>query len=317
VRGRNLNRRIAGLCLLTAAAVSSASARRHAGAAAETAAFDGTRAFNVLKRLVDFGPRPSGSNQLALARQWMIAQLRQSGAEVEEDRFVAHTPVGQLAMANVIAKFPGTKPGIVIVAGHYDTARIPNVAFVGANDGGSSAALVMELARAVAGRKFPFTLWLVLFDGEEATQQWSNSDSLYGSRHMVERLSDKGRLGRVKALILVDMVGDAKLTIYRDANSTPWLTDLTFTTAHQLGYGKVFLNEKQGYGDDHIPFVDAGVAAVDLLGNVGPAAPSAPFGSYWHTAQDTVGHCSAASLTIVGRVVLASLDALGRSPHVQ
>ncbi len=304
-------------CLLMAYFACSALAKHPAAAPAAPPAFDAQRAFENLKRLVEFGPRPSGSNQLAQARQWVLGQLRQTGAEIEEDRFVASTPIGELPMSNLIVKIPGTKPGIVIVAGHYDTARIPGVDFLGANDGGSSAAVVMELARAAAARKYPFTLWLVLFDGEEAAQQWSDSDSLYGSRHLAARLSDSGELGRVKAMILVDMVGDAKLKIYRDSNSTAWLNDLVFDAAQRLGYSKVFLNQEQGYVDDHMPFVNAGVAAVDLLGNVGPASQSSSFGAYWHSAQDTVGHCSAASLAIVGRVVLASLDALGHSPHLQ
>lgn len=296
---------------MIAAVVCPAFAKKTAAAAARIADFDGQRAFADLKHLVDFGARPAGSNQLALARQWMLGELKKTRADIEEDKFVATTPIGQLAMDNLIAKFPGTNSDIVIIAGHYDTARIPNVNFVGANDGGSSAALLLELARAVSGRKYPFTLWLVFFDGEEAAQQWTDTDSLYGSRHLVARLSDSGELGRVKAMILVDMIGDTKLSIYRDSNSTPWLTDLVFTAAHQLGYSKVFLDEQQGYGDDHMPFVNAGVAAVDLLGNVGPPAPASAFGKYWHTAQDTANHCSAASLGIVGRVVLASLEALG------
>jgi Zn-dependent M28 family amino/carboxypeptidase len=304
-------------CLCAVALLCLASARPLAAAQRESPAFSGGRAFEYLKQLVAFGPRPSGTNELADARKWMIAQLRQTGAQVEQDRFVADTPIGPLPMSNLIVKIPGTTPGVVIVAGHYDTARIAKVRFVGANDGGSSAAVLMELARALEGHKYPFTVWLVFFDGEEAAQQWSNTDSLYGSRHMVERLSASGGLSQIKAMILVDMVGDRKLKIFRDDNSTGWLNDLVFSAAHRLGYAGVFLNEKQAYGDDHIPFVNAGVAAVDLLGNVGPDSPSSSFGAYWHTAQDTVEHCSAVSLTIVGRVVLAALADLAQSPQLK
>lgn len=301
-------------CLSAAVLVCACGARQLEAAPRELPAFNGGRAFDDLKRLVAFGPRPSGSKPLAAARQWMIGELRQTGARVEQDRFTASTPIGPLEMANLVAKFPGAQPEVVIVAGHYDTARIPHVPFLGANDGGSSAALLLELGRGLAGHKFPFSVWLVFFDGEEAAQQWSDADSLYGSRHFVQQLSASGGLGRVRAMILVDMVGDANLEIYRDANSTPWLTDIIFTAAHRLGYGKVFLNEKQAYGDDHIPFVNSGVAAADLLGNVGPATPSSSFGSYWHTARDTVEHCRAASLTMVGRVVIAALGDLANSP---
>jgi glutaminyl-peptide cyclotransferase len=281
-------------------------------AAEKLPAFNGGRAFQDLKHLVSFGPRPSGSARLAEARQWVMAQLRLTGADVEEDRFTASTPIGTLEMANVIAKFPGDGRNVVILAGHYDTARIPGVRFVGANDGASSAALLMEMARALRGQKYPFSVWLVFFDGEEATRQWSSTDSLYGSRHLVERLSGNGDLARVQAMILVDMIGDAKLAIPRDENSTRWLNDLVFGAAKNLGYSRYFPKGPQAIDDDHIPFVNAGVSAVDLIDlNYGPG------NSYWHSDQDTVEHCSPTSLTIVGRVVLASLADLAKLPHLK
>lgn len=305
-------------CLMVASFASPACAKSRVAVRIPPPDFNGQRAFEDLKRLVAFGARPSGSNQLANARQWMLGQLRQTGSQIEEDKFVASTPIGQLAMNNLIAKFPGTGSNIVIVAGHYDTARIPEVNFLGANDGGSSAALLLELARAAAGHKYPFTLWLVFFDGEEATERWSDSDSLYGSRHLVQKLSASGELARVQAMLLVDMVGDAKLNIYRETNSTGWLNDLIFGKAKELGYARNFLADERAIEDDHIPFLNAGVAAVDLIDfEYGPVTPASSGGKYWHSALDTVEHCSPASLAIVGRVVLASLGALGRSPHLQ
>lgn len=277
--------------------------------------FDGARAFAELKRLAEFGPRPAGSKALGDARQWIVRGLRKDGLKVEEDSFVAATPAGNIPMTNLVAKIPGARSRVLILAGHYDTAPLKD--FVGANDGGSSAAALFELARVLSRRKNGLTLWLVFFDGEEAVRQWSESDSLYGSRHLAEKLTASGELGSIGAMILVDMIGDAKLNIDRDGNSTPWLTDLIFTAAHQLGYGKVFLDERSAYGDDHIPFVNAGVAAVDLLGNVGPVSPSASFGSYWHTTKDTADKCSPRSLTIVGRVVMASIEELEKSPQLK
>lgn len=301
---------IAPCCLL--AMMAGVPARPLAASAVGPHAFSGGRAFEDLKHLVGFGPRPSGSPALARAREWMIGQLRQTGATVEEDRFVASTPLGQLSMSNLIVKIPGTRPDIVIVGGHYDTARIPNVAFVGANDGGSSAALLMELARALQGQKYPYTVWLVFFDGEEAVQHWTDSDKLYGSRHFVRELSAKGELARVQAMILLDMVGDAKLGIHREYSSTPWLTKTVFKAAQELGYSRYFLNSPQAIDDDHVPFLNAGVSAVDLID-----FEYGPNNSYWHSAQDTVEHCSATSLTIVGRVVLATLDELAKSPRLK
>jgi len=274
--------------------------------------FSGRRAFADLKRLVAFGPRPSGSPALAKSRQEIIRQLEQAGAQVEEDSFAAATPLGSVPMTNLIAKLPGTRPQVVIVAGHYETKRFDDFAFVGANDGGSSAAFLLELARVLARRKNALTFWLVFFDGEEAFEQFTATDGLYGSRHLVARLTANGELSRVEAMILVDMIGDAKLNICRDHNSTPWLTDLVFQSARHLGYSKYFSDEPRAYEDDHVPFVNAGVSAVDLLD-----FDYGPNNSYWHTPQDTVDKCSPTSLTIVGRVVLAALEELEKTARLK
>jgi Zn-dependent M28 family amino/carboxypeptidase len=280
------------------------------GAAGPAETFDGVRAFADLKHLVSYGPRPAGSTALAESRRWIMAQLKLTGAQVEEDSFRASTPVGAIPMTNLIAKFPGTKSKVVMVTGHYDTKRFDGFRFVGANDGASSAALLLELARALQGRKHELTYWLVFFDGEEAVREWTDTDSVYGSRHLVQKLSADGELGRIQAMILVDMIGDSHLVIHREASSTPWLTDLVFTAAHRLGYTKEFLDSPSGVGDDHIPFLNAGVAAVDLI-------DFDPADGYWHTAKDTLEHCSPRSLTIVGRVVLATLADLEKSPRTK
>lgn len=277
----------------------------HGAGPSEHASFNGGRAFEDLKRLVALGPRPSGSPALAKARAEIIRQLKQTGVTAEEDSFVASTPFGSVPMTNLIARMPGERPQIVILAGHYETKRFDAFPFVGANDGGSSAAFLIEMARVLATGKNTFTYWLVFFDGEEAFQQFSETDGLFGSRHLVQKLTSSGELSRIHAMILVDMVADAKLNVYRDMNSTPWLTDLVFGTARRLNYGQHFLDEQRAYEDDHIPFINAGVSAVDLLD-----LDYGPNNRYWHTAQDTIDKCSPASLTIVGRVVLAALEEL-------
>jgi Zn-dependent M28 family amino/carboxypeptidase len=228
---------------------------------------------------------------------------------VEEDSFVADTPVGPIPMTNLIARFRGSRRETVIVAGHYDTKRFDGFRFVGANDGGSSAAFLVELARVLGGRQHALNYWLVFFDGEEAVRDWSSTDSVYGSRHLVEKLSASGELSRIQALILVDMIGDAQLRVPRENGSTPWLNDLVSSVAQRLGYGKYFAGSQGPIGDDHVPFINAGVSAVDLID-----LDYGPNNSYWHTAQDTLDHCSPLSLTIVGRVVTATLDALEKSP---
>jgi Zn-dependent M28 family amino/carboxypeptidase len=278
--------------------------------AAEPAGFSGARAFEDLKHLVGFGPRPSGSAALIQTRQWLISELRGAGAQVEEDSFVANTPLGPIPMTNLIAKFRGSRRETVIVAGHYDTKRFDAFRFLGANDGGSSAALLVELARVLGGRQNALNYWLVFFDGEEAVRDWSGTDSLYGSRHLVEELSASGELSRIEVLILVDMIAGAPLRIPREDRSTPWLTDLVFAVAQRLGYSKYFVNRQEAVDDDHMPFIDAGVSAVDLIDlDYGPNR------SYWHSAQDTLEHCSPQSLAIVGRVVTATLIELEKSSH--
>ena len=274
--------------------------------------FMGGRAFEDLKRLVAFGPRPAGSAALVKARQEIIRQLKLTGVGVEEDSFTAATPLGNVPMTNLIARVPGERQQVVIIAGHYETKRFEGVPFVGANDGGSSAAFLIELARVLSQRTNKLTYWLVFFDGEEAFVEFTGTDGLYGSRHLVQKLTASGELSRIQAMILVDMIADAKLNIHREYNSTPWLTDRVFGAAHRLGYQKYFQDEVRAYEDDHIPFVNAGVAAVDLLD-----FDYGPDNRYWHTAQDTIDKCSPFSLTIVGRVVLGTLDDLEGPPRAK
>jgi Zn-dependent M28 family amino/carboxypeptidase len=287
--------------------------------AADPFAFNGGRAFADLQHLAGLGPRPAGSKTLEASRAWIIGQLEKAGRKVTQDSFVGQTPIGNIPMANLIAEIPGSEPRhIVMIAGHYDTKLENSFRFVGANDGGSSAAFLLEMARELSQTRHKLTYWIVLFDGEEAVQNWSATDSLYGSRHFVQKLTANGELSRIQAMILVDMIGDAHLDIHWDQNSTGWLNKLVFGQADRLGYSQYFLRQQPvGMDDDHIPFVQAGVSAVDLIDfTYGPDNNSSP-GRYWHTAEDTVQHCSPSSLTIVGRVVKAALSQLESSPRVQ
>jgi Zn-dependent M28 family amino/carboxypeptidase len=206
----------------------------------------------------------------------------------------------------VIGVIHGENPTVVILAGHYDTATIAGARFVGANDGGSSAAFLLEMARVLHRRTNKFTYWLVFFDGEEALKQWTASDSLYGSRHLAEKLSRKGKLGQIKALILLDMVADRHLSILRESNSTGWLSDTVFRSASTLGYGSLFSGGTFPVEDDHKPFLAKGIPSVDII-------DLTPFRSYHHTAQDSIDKCDPESLTVVGRVVLTTLAELERT----
>jgi len=280
--------------------------RHRAEVLATVTEFNGERAFNDLRQLVQLGPRPASSESLERARAYIERQLSAAGADIREDPFVAATPMDKVPMVNVIGAINGENPTVVILAGHYDTARIDGVQFLGANDGGSSAALLLEMARVLHRRMNKFTYWLVFFDGEEALKKWTANDSLYGSRHLAEKLASDGKLGQMKAMILVDMVADRHLNILRESNSTAWLSDLVFKTARTLGYSKAFSGGMFPVEDDHLPFLAKGIPSVDII-------DLTPFGSYHHTAQDSIDKCSPESLAVVGRVVLGTIAELERT----
>ncbi len=300
---------IAGL-ILSAVAIGAAIVahlRSQSVLAEVTAGFDGALAFKDLTHLVALGPRPPGSPAIEHAREYITAQLVRAGAEVQHDPFTASTPDGPIPMLNIIGDLPGQSSKVVIVAGHYDTARIKGIEFVGANDGGSSAAELLELVRVLAGRDHTFTYWLVFFDGEEAIEHWSPSDSLYGSRHFVETLRGSGKLGNIQAVVLLDMVGGRDPQFRPEGNSTPWLRDVVFRSADRLGYRDAFPSGGAlPVEDDHLPFLAAGVPAVDIV-------DFAPFlRGYHHTAKDTIDRCSPDTLAMVGGVVLVTLGDLER-----
>ena len=270
---------------------------------------DGARAFAHVKALVDLGPRPSGSEALEKARLYLLAELKKAGLEGERDSFEGATPIGPIRFENLLATIPGESPRTILLAGHYDTKRFEEFRFVGANDGGSSAALVLELARVLAARGKPrATLRFAFFDGEEAIREWTATDSLYGSRHLAGRWKKDGILANVQAMVLFDMVGDRDLQIVGETRSTAWLRAFLAQAAADLGHGAKFFKRQLALEDDHIPFLDAGVpAAIDLIDYAYGPPQGAGAGAYWHSAEDTLDKISAESLEVVGDVVLRAL----------
>lgn len=263
--------------------------------AAQAREFSGARAMEFARKVVSFGPRPPGSAALRNLREYLVAQLKTRGCQVTEDAFTASTPRGAIRMANIIARFPGKSARAVVLTGHYDTKWMPHIRFVGADDGGSSTAFLLEMAEVLQDMPHAEDIYLVWFDGEEAFGNWSDTDSLYGSRHLTGKWAGDGTLSRVQALINVDMIGDKDLDIMQEENSTESLRKRIWDTAKRLGYGKYFLDTGGPTEDDHIPFLKAGVNAVDLI----------DFDkSYWHTAQDTIDKLSAHSFEVVGTVLL-------------
>ncbi|NDD63289.1 MAG: M28 family peptidase [Acidobacteria bacterium] len=290
-------------------AVSSASEERPVAAPPATG-FEGERAFAHVRAQVDLGPRPAGSAALEKTRSYLLTQLRSYGLKPRLDEFAPLTPKGRVKMKNIIVDIRGRQPESIIIASHYDTKEFRDFRFVGANDGGSSTGVLLEIARVLAADKSDrrLTIQLVFFDGEEAfCREWSEclegSDNTYGSRHMAEQISRDGKAGLYKAMILLDMVGDRSLAIPREENSSPWLVDAIWQTARELGFQRHFPGTTHWMTDDHLPFLKAGIPAVDLIDfDYGDET-----GSFWHTSQDTLDKIDPRSLQVVGDVVLRSL----------
>lgn len=266
--------------------------------AAAPPAFDSSRAWEHLRQLVAIGPRPSGSPAIEQTRKYIKDQLAAAGLKAAEQIWDDETPIDRVRMVNLIATIPGSRSQRIVIAGHYDTKLYRDFRFVGASDGGSSAAFLIELARVLKARRNACTIDILFLDGEEARlPDWSGTDNTYGSRHYVAAARKDGSLATLKAMILVDMIGDRNLTIRRDANSTPWLTDLVWAAAKRLGQS-AFMSEPTRVEDDHLPFLAAGVPSLDIIDLDYPQ---------WHTAADTLDAVSARSLQVVGDVVLAAL----------
>jgi len=269
---------------------------------------DAKRAFQYTREVTAFGPRYMGNEAHKKLERYILDHLK--GDQVEDDAFTADTVEGKFPVRNIIAKFPGKKDGIVVIMGHYDTNYpLRNIGYVGANDGGSSTAILLEFAnqlRVAPGKtRDGYSVWLVWTDGEEAVSHWSDTDSLYGTRHLAEKWEKDGTLKKIKALMVMDMIGDADLNIDRDTNSTGWLLDLIYAAAEREGYQSHFYARAGPIEDDHIPFAKRGVPCADVIdldygyNNV-----------FHHTAQDTMDKLSPKSLEIVGNTILETVRML-------
>jgi glutaminyl-peptide cyclotransferase len=285
--------------------------------AAQTGGFDGAKAYEFTAKQVAFGPRPPASDAIHRTQEYIDAQLHSFGCQVDEDDFHASTPIGDVAMKNIVAKVPGTGPGIILLLTHYDTLRREShefhgsADFVGAVDSGSSTGLMLELARLLCAQKAaqPSSVWMGFVDGEEAFVDWNtDNDNTYGSRQLAARMAASGDLKRIRAVILADMVGPSNLRVKREANSTAWLADLVWATAARLGYKDSFVSERApAISDDHLSFTRRGTAAVDIIDlNDYP---------YWHTSDDTMDKVSPRSLAIVGHVILETVNELQKKFH--
>jgi len=269
--------------------------------------FNGAKALDYAREFVAIGARWPTSQGHLKAEVFLREHFK--GDQVEEDTFTASTPIGPVAMRNFIVRFPGKKDGAIVLATHYETNYwLKNINFVGANDGGSTTGLLMAIAdrlraQTAGGKKLDgYSVWLLFDDGEEAIQTWSDSDSTYGTRHLAAKWGRDGTLGKIKAFILTDMIGDKDLDIQRESRSADWLVDLVRQAAKKYGDEKYFFKQEMEVEDDHLPFVKRGVPSIDLVD-----LDYGPNNSYHHTDKDTMDKISAHSLTIDGDVIMETI----------
>jgi len=264
--------------------------------------FNGGKAYEYARSFAAIGPRwPTGPGHVK-AEEFIRNQFKRD--QLEEDTFTANTPIGPVAMRNFIVRFPGKKDGIIVLGTHYETNYpLRNINFVGANDGAATTGLLMAIADQLRGKKLEgYSVWLVFFDGEEAIEKWSTSDSTYGSRHLAAKWGGNGTLGRIKAFMLADMIGDKDLDIQRETRSTAWLVDLVRQAAKKSGNEHYFFKTEEAVDDDHLPFVQRGAPSIDVIDlDYGPS------NRYHHSAQDTMDKVSAHSLAIDGDVFMESI----------
>ena len=271
--------------------------------------FDGVRAYETLTRICAFGPRPPASESLAQTRGLILDQLKEAGVTTLLHEFTADTPIGAVPMVNVVGEIKGDKRGVIVLSGHYDSKRMDDIQFLGANDGGASAAWLVEFARAVGATRDGRTVWLVFFDGEEAFGEWSDTNGIFGSRAFVRHLQDTGEIDRVHAVINVDMIGDCYLGIQRDTAAPSWMQTAVWGKALELQYEGHFLSSGSAITDDHIPFRLAGIPAMNLI-DFQYGGSTIDHQRTWHTEEDTLDKCCPESLQVVGDVIYHALETL-------
>ena len=264
--------------------------------------FSGKKALAHVQRLVDLGPRPPASDAIEKSRDYIENQLRLSGWQVTQQAFTDDTPRGKVHFVNLIARFPGqgkAAPSFLLCS-HYDTKTFDTIRFVGANDGGSSTGLLLELSR-VLGRhpNLAAKVELVFFDGEEAYENFSDTDGLYGSRYFARQVADAKTGKQFRAGILFDMVGDRSLDITLPTDSPAEMAHDIFASAEALKLRSYFTYLDRGMTDDHTSLNAIGIPTIDVIDFDFP---------WWHTADDTIDKISEQSLQIVGSVALYYLS---------
>jgi glutaminyl-peptide cyclotransferase len=277
--------------------------------AVDPATFDAEHAFFELRSLVAITPRDSGTPGAEKAAFHLQRRLQALGVEAQIDVFTNRSPQGMTVFRNVIGRIPGTSTGLVLLASHYDTKSGIGPGFQGANDSGSSSGVLLQLARVFAkGPRLGPELQFVFFDGEECMQSYGPNDGLQGSRHYARRLVDEGRNDEVLGVIVMDMIGDQNLTVTLPRNGTSRLMTAVLNASYAENARNKFSLHPFEIGDDHVPFLELGMPAVDIIDFDYGSAPGR--NDYWHTLEDTVDKISVESLGIIGRVVIRVVNDL-------
>lgn len=273
--------------------------------------FTAAQATNALAHTTAFvsacTPRDAGTPGAARAADWLRDQLVENGVSASVDTFTNDTPRGLRTFSNVVATFPGASDEWIVLLSHFDTKSGVAEGFQGANDGGSSTGLLLELAvQFQRCAPFKYGVLCAFLDGEECSLGYSERDGFHGSRRLAHALKQKRT--KIKAAILMDMIGDRDLRITMPRNSTGDLRVLALEAADATGdRAKIGLFDGDIY-DDHQAFLECGYPAVDLIDFDYGSAPGV--NDYWHTAKDTTDKLSADSLLTTGRIVLEMLNRL-------
>ena len=259
------------------------------------------RAFRNLEDILSLGPRPSGGEAAEKTAALIAGRIRDAGLAPEIDLWIDQTPAGKIEFRNVKAMLPGRSSNFIIMASHYDTKRLSSGSFIGANDGGSSTALLLEIIRTLSSceASLPLSVMFVFFDGEECVTRYGEADGLHGSRRLARQLTDDGSLKKCTAMILLDMVGDKNLQITLSADTPEWLVGSVRSTAAELGRSNTVIQYDGVILDDHTPFQKSGIPCVDLIDfNFGP------HNVFWHSIEDTIDKVSPESMAFVGNLAI-------------
>ena len=270
----------------------------------------GDQALDYTRQVVELGPRPAGSDANRKQQALIVEHLRGTGCAVTEDKFTGNTPLGPREMENILCDFAGTSGRIIAVTGHYDTLGRPNLKFVGANDGGSSTGALLALADLLAKQQRKDTVPSRVFRRRGVRSRLGERRPHLRQRTLAEAWAKDGTDKKLLALINIDMIGDAGLSVLYEGNSTPWLRDLVFGVAQRLGYKEEFpVGSQQYIEDDHIPFVQRGMPALDLID-----FDYGLYNRYWHTENDTLENLSPRSFAVILHVLDESIRELEKRP---